>query len=213
MGLLSRGSDDEEKEKQQQQAERESLSSMLNSPFTVDVLDTARENEIIPLDQPDRELEELVEEVQAFVESYDYNEKDNRDQQFDDIQLDELPGPVPSVGSGRSGNLYIDWLDFQFRQNNLIEPRKVTADTLFAVVTEGVWAHIGEARGFNNNEIVAVRNVHNIYSAQRGLADSMGYSTLVIRAEHDQLREFTQYPDVDDDEFHASQYEAERRSG
>lgn len=180
--------------------------NVLNTPLPKDLLERARREDLVALDEHDAPLVAVVESVQEFVDDHDY--ADGADPASDRLFAD-LPGEVESVGAGSGGNAFVDWLWFECSEQSLIEARKVTDSELVFVATEEVWAHLAAELDLSTTEATAARDVHNLYAAEQGLAGSLGHSLMAINAPHDRLRRFTSLPYVDDEEFRGARYEAE----
>lgn len=201
MRLFSRGSDDDD-------SSEEIGTDVLNTPIPKTTIEQVQKQGQVQLEDRDDPLVDILESIQEYVDSFDY---ENDPAYEHERVFGEVPGELVSIGAGQGGNAFVDWLKYETEEESLIEPRMVTADELLFVATEEVWAHFGQELDLSKTEVRPARDTHNIYGSEKGLTASMGHSLMAITVAHDQLRRFTTYQYVDDEEFHESQYEAERR--
>lgn len=177
---------------------------VLNTPIPREILERARREDRVALEERDAPLVAVVEAVQEFVDDHEYADSTETDH---DHLFGDRGSEIESLGAGRAGNAFLDWLWFECSERSLVEARKVTDSELFFVATEEVWAYVAEELALTTSEATAARDVHNLYAAESGLAGSVGHSLMAISVPHDRLRRFTSLDCVDAEAYRGSGYE------
>lgn len=186
---------------------------ILNAPISIEHVNEVDAQEMHNLTESDRDLDELAELLQGWVEEYEYDKERERPQ-------DLLPhGAAQEVsittGQGTQGHALADWLVTQFTDNTLTVPKYVSDEELIFVAPEELWAAIAMDRGFNNREVGALRTLHNYYANDQELTSVTGQmSAMAISLPHPQLRHIASLSVLDDDQIDVapSEYEATRRN-
>lgn len=168
---------------------------VLNTPVSRAVIEQARRGDRVTLEERDAPLVAILEAVQEFVDDHEYT--DGADAAHDRL-FDDLGGELESVGAGRAGNAFLDWLWFESSERSLVEARMVGDGELFVVATAEVWAYVADELGLTTSEATAVRDVHNRYAATEGLAGSVGHSLMVIDVPQERLDRFSSLACVED---------------
>lgn len=182
---------------------REIGTDVLDTPVPKAVIERARRDERVTLDERDAPLVAVLEAVQAFVDDHEYEAGEAPAHLGHAVAGEAAEG----TGDGRAGNAFVDWLWAECSEQSLVEARKVTDSTLFFVATEEVWAHVADELELSATEAAAARDVHNRFAAANGLAGSVGHSLMAINASHDRLRRFTSLEYVDDEEYRGARYD------
>lgn len=177
---------------------------VLNTPVSGRVIERARRDDRITLEERDAPLVAVVEAVQEFVDDHEY--ADRADPEYDH-PFEGPAGGGESLGAGPAGNAFVDWLWRESHEQSLVEARKVGDSELFVVATEEVWAHVAGELDLTTTEARAARDVHNMYVAEQGLAGSIGHSLMVLNVAHDRLGRFAALEAVDDEDYRGSRYE------
>lgn len=183
---------------------REIGADVLDTPVSKPVVERVRRDDGYVLDDSDAPLVAVLEAVQEFVDGHEYADPTEAAR---DHTLDGRSDEMTSLGAGRAGNAFVDWLWHECGERSLVEARKVTDSALFFVATEEVWAHVAAELELSATEVAAARDAHDEYAAENGLAGSLGHSLMAISAPPDRLRRFTSLRYVDDEEYHGARYD------
>lgn len=177
---------------------------VLDTPVARRVIERARRDDRVVLEERDAPLVAVLEAVQEFVDDHEYT--DGVAPEYEHL-FEGFGGEVESLGAGRAGNAFVDWVWMESRERSLVEARKVTDSELFVVATEEVWSYVAGELDLTTTEARAARDVHALYAVEQGLAGSIGHSLMALTVPHDRLGRFASLEYVDDREYRGAGYD------